>query len=73
MTDVDLDDIDLVTTPLTTAQAAALAGVKPATIRQWIHRGHLVPTARDERGRPRFRGVDVARAEAATRDHAGRA
>ncbi|WP_457541886.1 hypothetical protein [Streptomyces filamentosus] len=29
--------------PLTAAEAALLAGVLPATIRQWRHRGFLTP------------------------------
>ncbi|WP_019630818.1 helix-turn-helix domain-containing protein [Actinomadura atramentaria] len=32
---------DLAHNYLSVAQAAALVGVTPATIRQWIHRGHL--------------------------------
>lgn len=34
---------------LTTAQAAAAYGVVPATIRQWVRRGHLVPSRREGR------------------------
>ncbi len=52
--------------------AADLAGVQPATIRQWIRRRHLPVAARDHRGRPRLRGIDVLRAEAATRARARR-
>lgn len=59
---------------LTVAEAAQHCGVKPVTIRQWRHRGHL-PIATDEhgnklhdhRGRPLFRLLDVARAEFKTR------
>ncbi|POM24088.1 Helix-turn-helix domain protein [Actinomadura rubteroloni] len=32
---------DLARTYLTVTQAATRVGVAPATIRQWIHRGHL--------------------------------
>jgi hypothetical protein len=63
----------------TVAEAAAHAKVSEATIRSWVHRDHL-KVARDEdgreirdrRGRPRFRPLDVARAEGATREHARR-
>jgi excisionase family DNA binding protein len=63
----------------TVAEAAHHAKVSEATIRSWIHRGHL-PIAtdhrgrevRDERGRPRVRPLDVARAEGATRERARR-
>ncbi len=63
---------------LTTAEAAKLCRVKPVTIRLWVHRGHL-DYARDAAGEPLtrdglrvFRQLDVARAEHATREHAGR-
>ncbi len=46
--------------------AAELAGVGRDVIYQWIHRRHL-PVVRDVSGRPRMRGIDVLRAEAATR------
>lgn len=63
----------------TVAEAAGHAGVTEATVRSWAHRGHL-PVARntegqeirDEHGRPRFHPLDVARAEARTRDRARR-
>ena len=62
---------------LTAAEAASYAGVKPATISKWRERGHL-PVAtdsqgneiRDERGRPRYRLMDVAKAEHGTRQRA---
>ena len=57
---------------LPTAEAAVLAGVKPATVRQWDKRGHLVPAARDERGWPLYLGRDVLRVEARTRPAARR-
>lgn len=34
---------------LTTAQAAARAGVQPVTIRQWQNRGLLIPAIRADR------------------------
>ena len=63
----------------TVAEAAEHANVSEATVRSWAHRGHL-PVAkdhegnevRDERGRPRFHPLDVARAEFKTREHARR-
>ncbi|GAA1164296.1 DNA-binding transcriptional MerR regulator [Kitasatospora gansuensis] len=57
---------------LTTRQAAALCGVAPGTIRSWASRGLLDRAGLDGRGHPLYRQLDVARAEAATRDHAGR-
>lgn len=73
MPPLDLDEL------WTVAEAARRAKVSEATVRSWVHRGHL-PVAqdddgqeiRDSRGRPRFRPLDVARAEGATRDHARR-
>lgn len=63
----------------TVAEAAGHAGVSEATVRSWAHRGHL-PVARnhdgqeirDPAGRPRFWPLDVARAEARTRERARR-
>lgn len=63
----------------TVAKAAEHARVSQATIRSWVHRDQL-PVARntegqeirDEYGRPRFWPLDVARAEAKTRDRARR-
>jgi DNA-binding transcriptional MerR regulator len=57
---------------LTTAQAAELTDVTEATVRSWKHRGQLAPAGLDERGRPLYRLLDVARAEHATRHRAGR-
>ncbi|WP_157253190.1 MerR family transcriptional regulator [Nonomuraea typhae] len=57
---------------LTTASAAELAGVKPATIRKWVEREHLVPVGRDGRGHMLFTQVAVANAEAKTRELARR-
>lgn len=63
----------------TVAEAAEHAKVSEATVRSWVHRGHL-PLARagcgreirDRSGRPRFNPLDVARAEFATRERARR-
>lgn len=57
---------------LTTAGAAALAGVKAATIRKWVEREHLEPAGRDRRGHMLFAQMAVARAEAETRKLARR-
>jgi excisionase family DNA binding protein len=42
--------------------AAKLIEVSPATIRSWIHRGHLTPLTSSTRRAVRLRGVDVIRA-----------
>lgn len=63
---LDLDEL------WTIDRAAEHARVKPGTIRQWIHRGHLEVAERDEQGRPKLRPLDVARAEYATRERARR-
>ncbi|MGA5819718.1 helix-turn-helix domain-containing protein [Kitasatospora sp. NPDC094028] len=60
--------MDLLTGP----EAATLCRVSPTTIRSWRHRGILQPAGLDERGRPLYRQLDVARAEAVTRERAGR-
>lgn len=57
---------------LTTAEAANTAGVTVTTIRSWVNRGHLEAAGLNERGHPLYRLLDVAKAEAATRDHARR-
>jgi len=59
-------------TLVTTAQAAALAGVGPSAVRTWAHRGLLAASGLDERGRPLYRLRDVARAEQTTRRRARR-
>jgi MerR HTH family regulatory protein len=53
--------------PMTTREAAALAGVKPTVIRQWISRGKLRPDIGPWGGR-RFLRVDVDRAQAEIED-----
>lgn len=54
------------------SEAATLAGVDAATVRQWKRRGHLDPAGQDEFGRPLFTGIAVLRAEAKTRHRARR-
>lgn len=68
-----MPDLD-VNALLTAKEAAGYAGVTVAAICKWRERGHL-PVAtdsggreiRDERGRPRYRLLDVAKAENATK------
>lgn len=57
---------------ISVSDAATLAGVDAATIRQWKKRGHLEPSGADEFGRPMFTGIAVLRAEAKTRHRARR-
>jgi DNA-binding transcriptional MerR regulator len=57
---------------ISVAEAAALAGVTEAAVRQWKRRGHLHPAGADEDGRPLFTGIAVLRAEAKTRKGARR-
>jgi hypothetical protein len=65
---------------LSASEAAAYAGVSVSAIGNWRDRGHL-PVAKDEhgqeirdrRGRPRYRLLDVAKAEHATSKLARRA
>lgn len=57
---------------LTTTQVADLCGVDPVTVRSWKKRGIIVPDGLDERGRPLYRQLTAALAEAATRQRAGR-
>lgn len=61
--------------------AAALLGVKPVTIWSWYTRGYISPDGTrnrlrvagfNEHGRRMYRLIDVAEAERATRDRAGR-
>lgn len=54
----------------TTAEAAEAAGVTTDVIYQWKRRGKITPVNR--RGWPRYRAMDVLRAEQSTRERAGR-
>jgi transposase-like protein len=55
---------------LSTAEAAALVGVEPVTIRLWRHRGHLRPQGLDERNRPLHTPEAVREAELAVQANA---
>lgn len=57
---------------ITASQAATIAGVSVATIRAWVHRGHLEAVGRNEHNHPVYRLIDVAKAERATRERARR-
>lgn len=63
---------------VSTATAAQMAGVKAATIRKWVERGHLKPATDEDGvpvlrgGRPLYKWIDVAKAERLTRDLARR-
>jgi DNA-binding transcriptional MerR regulator len=63
---------DGLNTLVTAADAAAVAGVAVETIRSWRHRGLIEPSGLDERGRPLYRLLDIAKAERATREKARR-
>lgn len=68
----DPDEIPIWADDVTTAEAAAMAGVKPGVVRMWANRQHLTAASRDDQGRPLYRALDVAKAEAVTRRRAGR-
>lgn len=63
---------DLQTTLWTTAEAAEAAGVEPGVIRIWAHRGHLKRANSEKCRTPRYRAIDVVKAEKATRSRARR-
>jgi DNA-binding transcriptional MerR regulator len=54
------------------ADAAKIAGVAVATIWKWKERGLIEPSGLDERGRPLYRLLDIAKAERSTREKARR-
>lgn len=58
---------------VTTADAADIVRVTPATIRKWRQRGHLAPRGLDERGNPLYAPADVIAAEKRVRDNGVRA
>lgn len=76
-------------TPLSATEAAVYAGVSPAAVTNWATRGYCLPDGtrvflpvatddqgreiRDSHGRPKYRLVDVAKAEHATSRRARRA
>jgi hypothetical protein len=55
---VELDAEDSAPTLLTTADVIAMKGVKPGTVRTWVHRGKLTPVVVD--GAKYFRAEEVA-------------
>lgn len=55
-----------------TRWAEILPGVTAEMIWQWKHRGLIEPDGLDERGRPVYLQLTIARAEAATAGPAGR-
>jgi DNA-binding transcriptional MerR regulator len=63
-------DCDLEHATWTTAEAAEAAGVTTDVIYQWKRRGKIKPINR--RGWPRYRAMDILRAEKATRERARR-
>lgn len=67
---VDLDG-DLTRKTWTVAEAAEAAGVTPDVIYQWKRRGKITPV--NSTGWPRYRALDILKAEAATRERGGRA
>lgn len=68
---VDLDELWTIDEAVTELAKVGIY-VKPGTLRVWIHRGHLAVAERDKSGRLRLLPLAVARAEYATRTHAGR-
>lgn len=67
---VNLDG-DLTRKTWTVAEAAEAAGVTPDVIYQWKRRGKITPV--NATGWPRYRALDILKAEAATRERAHRA
>ena len=57
---------------VTASEAAGLIGVGVSTICMWRTRGKIKPAGLDEKGRPLYRLLDIAKAERATREKARR-
>lgn len=53
----DLNDL------VSSTRAANLVGVSVETIKKWRQRGHLIVSGLDDHQRPRYRWIDVVRAE----------
>ena len=66
------DPIDRLNELISSSEAARLCGVALNTITTWRTRGLIEPSGLDDRGRPLYRFIDIARAERATRDRARR-
>lgn len=54
---------------VTGPQAAGIAGVKYATFRSWVHRGHIEARGLGDHGEKLYHPDDVARTEKAVRDN----
>ena len=54
---------------LTTTESAALAGVRPVTVRRWRMLGYLAPQGLDERGYPLHSPEAVRAAEMRVREN----
>ena len=65
-------ELELQTTLWTTAEAAEAAGVTTGVIRIWVHRGHLKRANSEKARTPKYRAIDVVKAEKATRERARR-
>lgn len=72
-------EFDLQTDLITVKRAAEIAGVSRATVEKWMRRGYLDRHGNRAKvpdhgvpGAPRVIGIEVLRAEAATRARAGR-
>lgn len=57
---------------LTVQDAAAICGVSVKTVYHWKNKNGLAPSGLDQRGRPLFKLLDVAKIEQKFRRHAGR-
>lgn len=57
---------------VTAAEGALIFRVKAATIRQWAHRGRIVPVGATSWGAPLYRAADISALEKQWRQRAGR-